>query len=252
MPTESDRLRAVVLAGGRGRRLDPLTTRIPKPLAPLGVQPILDVILRQLRRDGFRDVVVSAGYLGEMIESYLSQHTPVGVNAELVRETSPLGTAGALSLVDVRNSDLLVVNGDVLTDLRFGDVVATHRRTGAALTVAVKRRAMRSSFGVIEREGSRLVAFHEKPQSEVDCSIGVNVYGPAALSVARRNAPIDFPDVVHELLRTGHQVAVHDHTGFWRDIGTPEDYELAQVEFAELDFGLHENHRQGATDAVAE
>lgn len=230
-----DRVRAVVLAGGRGRRLEPFTTILPKPLAPLGQRPILDILLQQLRRDGLTEIVISLGYLGELIQAYLAGRPELGVSIRLVREEDPRGTAGALALVEDGGDDLLVVNGDVLTDLRFTEVIRTHRRTGAALTVAIQQRHTQMSYGVVETDGDLAIGYREKPQLVVDCAIGVNVYGRAALAVARSRSPIDLPDVVGELLARGETVAVHRHDGYWRDIGTRTDYERAQEDWATLE-----------------
>lgn len=225
------KLRTVLLAGGRGRRLEPFTTVLPKPLAPVGELPIIEILLRQLSRDGFHDVVISLGYLGELIEAYLARRNDSQLQIEFVHEETPLGTAGALSLVDDLGGDVLVVNGDVLTDLCFQDIVATHRRTGAALTLAVQRRQTKIAFGVLDSSDGFVTEFREKPEIELDCSIGVNVYGPSALRLARNTVPTDFPDVVQALLAAGERVAVHNHRGYWCDIGTRDDYERAQVEF---------------------
>lgn len=224
---------AVVLAGGRGRRLEPFTSMFPKPLVPVGERPVLEVILGQLAREGFDDVSISLGYLGELVEAYLrAAADPVLRRARTVREATPLGTAGALSVLDadaIGSAGVLVVNGDVLTDLRFSEVVATHRNQGAAMTIAVQRRSFPVELGVVETSADgRVHGLVEKPIFEADCAIGVNVYGPAAVTIARRGGRVDFDEVVQELLAAGETVAVHRFDGFWADIGREDDHRRAQ------------------------
>ena len=224
-------MRVLLLAGGRGRRLEPYTAILPKPLAPVGDQPIMEIILRQLHRDGFSDVVVSIGHLGELIEAYFrAKPLPRELSLSFVREDERLGTAGPLALVARPGETMLVVNGDVLTDLRFTDVVETHERERAAMTVALSRRSLPIEFGVVDARDGRVEAIREKPVVEHDCCMGVNVYGPDAISIARRGGAVDFPEVVDELLRRSLPVAAHRFDGFWCDIGRRDDMVRANEE----------------------
>jgi len=225
-------MRVLLLAGGRGRRLEPYTAIFPKPLAPIGELPIMEIILRQLHRDGFTDVVASIGHLGELIIAYFdARPLPQGLSLTFVRETERLGTAGPLSLVAKPGESLLVVNGDVLTELRFDDVVATHERDRPAMTVAVNRRGLPIEFGVVESVDGRVSSIREKPVIEHDCCMGVNVYGPDAIAIASRGGAVDFPDVVDELIRRSLPVRTHRFDGFWCDIGRHEDMMRANEEF---------------------
>lgn len=224
----------MVLAGGRGRRLAPLTNLLPKPLVPVGDRPILDILIRQLARDGIGEVVVSLGHLGQLVQAYvetsgLRDLLPIS----FVSERQPLGTAGALSLIE-GDDPLLVVNGDVLTDADFGSVVEAHRCSGAAMTVAIHRREFPVELGVVHLDASGAVtALREKPVEVHDCAMGINVYGPEALAVARRGGPIDFPDVVDALLGGGLGIHAHRIDSFWCDIGRADDH--ARAEQAVLD-----------------
>lgn len=224
-------MRVLLLAGGRGRRLEPYTTILPKPLAPVGELPIMEIILRQLHRDGFTEVVASIGHLGELIEAYFrAKLLPPGLGLSFVRESERLGTAGPLSLVARPGETMLVVNGDVLTDLRFSDVVAAHEREKPAMTVALSRRSVPIEFGVVESTNGRIEAIREKPVIEHDCCMGVNIYGPDAIEIARRGGAVDFPEVVDELLRRSLPVAAHRFDGFWCDIGRRDDMLRANEE----------------------
>jgi len=224
-------MRVLLLAGGRGRRLEPYTAVLPKPLAPIGELPIMEIILRQLHRDGFTEVVASIGHLGELIVAYFdSRPLPPGLSLTFVRETERLGTAGPLSLVARPGESLLVVNGDVLTELRFDEVVATHERKQPAMTIAVNRRGLPIEFGVVESVDGRVSSIREKPVIENDCCMGVNVYGPDAIGIASRGGPVDFPEVVDELLRRSLPVGTHRFEGFWCDIGRRDDMMRANEE----------------------
>ncbi|MFA6957676.1 MAG: sugar phosphate nucleotidyltransferase [Thermoanaerobaculia bacterium] len=225
-------MRVLLLAGGRGRRLEPYTAILPKPLAPIGELPIIEIIVRQLHRDGLTEVVASIGHLGELIVAYFAARPlPRGLSLTFVRETEPLGTAGPLSLVARPGESLLVVNGDVLTELRFDQVVATHEREKPAMTVAVNRRGLPIEFGVVEAEDGRVSSIREKPVIEHDCCMGVNVYGPEAIEIASRGGAVDFPDVVNELLGRSLAVRTHRFDGFWCDIGRRDDMVRANEEF---------------------
>jgi NDP-sugar pyrophosphorylase family protein len=230
-----DGVDVVVLAGGRGRRLEPFTSMFPKPLVPIGEMPILEILLRQLERDGFRAATVSTGYLGELIEVYLATaHVSGALQVSTVREVEPLGTAGALSLHGGDGRDVLAVNGDVLTDLSFTSLVEAHRASGAAMTVATQVRRFPVELGVVEvGTGGVIEALTEKPVFDLECAIGVNVYGPPALAVARRGGPVAFDEVVRAMLDAGEKVVAHRFDGFWADVGRADDHERAQRELVE-------------------
>jgi NDP-sugar pyrophosphorylase family protein len=225
-------MRAMILAGGQGRRLLPYTTVVPKPLFPVGEVPIIDLLLRQLDRDGFDDVVISLGHLGELIQAYLqAKPPPARMRVQLVRETEPLGTAGALRLFADSDETVLVANGDLLTDFRFDDIARFHEESAAAMTVAVQRRALPIEFGVVESDGTTITAIREKPEVDVDCCMGINVYGPEAIGLAMQGSAVDFPDVVEGLLARGRVVQMFRFDGFWRDLGRGDDLLQAQIEF---------------------
>lgn len=228
--------RAVVLAGGEGRRLRPYTTIIPKPLMPLGERAILEILLLQLAAQGFVRVDVCVGYLSHLIRAYFGAGERVGLELVYHEEDHPLGTIGALGTIpDIApDESLLVLNGDLLTDLDFGDVLERHRSRGADATICVTRRRIEDEFGVIEvTPGGTLGAYREKPVHEVLVSIGVNVVTGAALGAIGPGERIDVPDFMVRTKERGGLVACHETDAFWLDLGRVDDYTAANDLVAE-------------------
>jgi NDP-sugar pyrophosphorylase family protein len=224
----------VLLVGGKGSRLAPFTATFPKPLMPLGEIPILEVLMRQLLRSGVTRITLSLGHLGELVQAYLSHRTELSERFDLdyVWEDSPLGTAGALALVEGLDETFLAMNGDVLTDLDFGALVAAHRASGAALTIAAHQQAVPIDLGVlVADEDGRLTDYVEKPTHHYNVSMGVYVYEPRALALITPGEPMDFPDLVLALLAAGEHVQAYANDAMWLDIGRPDDYARAQELF---------------------
>jgi NDP-sugar pyrophosphorylase family protein len=224
-------LRAVLLVGGKGTRLRPYTATFPKPLVPLGDRPILEILVGRLLRSGIRDIVLAIGHLGELVQAYFTHRPDLLEQMKLsyVHEDEPLGTAGALSLLSDVDETFLVMNGDVLTDLDFADLVRFHRRSGAMLTIATHRRVVQIDLGVLELDdGDRVVGYLEKPSYAHHVSMGVYVFEPAVLDCMEPGAHLDFPDLVLRLLADGHHVAAYVTDCLWLDIGRPDDYAAAQ------------------------
>lgn len=221
-------LRAVILAGGMGSRLRPFTLVLPKPLVPVGDRPILQVILGQLARDGFRNVDLCVGHLGGLIQTYFSDphNVPDAMQLTYRWESEPLGTAGALRTIDDLYEPFLVMNGDILTDLDFGDLMAFHRDNGAALSIATYRKAHQVALGVIDHVDGSVRDYVEKPTMEYDVSMGVYAYSPAALEYIPPGH-FDFPELVNALLAARERVMIYPFSGTWFDIGTPSDYDSA-------------------------
>src|SRR6478752_2288751 len=186
-------MRALILAGGRGSRLKPYTVVIPKPLVPIGEMPILELLIRQLKAQGFDWITLSVGYLSTLIEAYCGDGSQWGVRLDYVRETEPLGTAGSLGLVeDLEEDRLLVVNGDTLTDLDMGRVYREHD-PGDGATICSNRRSVAVEFGVLEADDAgRLKTYTEKPSLTYEVSMGVNVVSARAIhSVPRPPARLE-------------------------------------------------------------
>jgi NDP-sugar pyrophosphorylase family protein len=231
--------RAVVLAGGKGTRLRPYTTVLPKPLMPVGDRPILDIVVRQLRTAGFERITMATGYLAELIEVFFRDGDNYGVPIDYFREQEPLGTVGALSMIDgLDGGDFLVMNGDVLTDIDYAALLEEHTASGAAATIATKTRDVRIQLGVLvfgdSDDRSRLTGYMEKPTVRYEASMGVYCFAPRALEHIEKGKALDFPDLVLKLIAAGEEVRAYRSEGYWLDIGRHDDYEAAQAEFEEL------------------
>jgi NDP-sugar pyrophosphorylase family protein len=228
-------MRAMILAGGRGTRLRPYTTVFPKPLMPIGEVPILDIVLRQLVAEGFRDITLSVGYLAELIRAYCGDGSRYGIALRYLHEEEPLGTAGPVGLLDDFTEPLLLMNGDILTDLRLGRVFDHHVRSGGWMTVALNRRKQEINFGVVDRlEGDEIKRYVEKPTVEHLVGMGICVLEPAVASYLPRGKRMDLPDLIRKLIGDGKKVVGWETDAYWLDIGRPDDYERAQTDFEAL------------------
>jgi NDP-sugar pyrophosphorylase family protein len=221
----------VILAGGRGTRLAPYTTVLPKPLMPLGDRAILEVVVRKLAEEGFTNITISVGHLAHLIEAVFGDGTRHGVEIGYIREDVPLGTAGSLRLVEVEDT-VLVLNGDIVTSLDFRDVVRHHKSRGNALTIAATQRQVKVDFGVIDVDGvatraPMVIDYHEKPILDRAVSMGIYVLEPHVLDFIPDGEFFDFPDLVHVLLDAGAAIGAFVHDGLWLDIGRHEDYQRA-------------------------
>jgi NDP-sugar pyrophosphorylase family protein len=225
-------VRAVIMAGGRGSRLAPYTTVLPKPLMPLGDRPILAVVLTQLVRAGVESISISVGHMGSLIEAWVRDQADPGVPVDFVYEDEPLGTAGALGNVERPDGTFLALNGDILTTLSFGDLVAHNAAHGSIATMAVKERVVDVQYGVVHAgEDGRVVRLEEKPQLRFTVSMGVYAMEPQIIDLIAPGERIDFPDLILRAIGAGHDVQTLRHDGYWRDIGNRDDYEAAIDDF---------------------
>jgi len=233
--------RAVILAGGLGTRLAPYTTVFPKPLMPLGGKPVLELVLRQLRRQGVRRATLAVSYLEELIRAFFGDGSKLDIELDYYREETPLGTVGVLSMLDDLPDPCLVMNGDVLTTIDLAAMARAHLERGAVMTVATQSREVRIDYGVLDADGEGNVAgYREKPTLRYVVSAGVNLIGAEARGTLRRGERCDIPTLVTRLLERGARVATYNSAAYWRDIGRPDDYEAASAEFPSrmAEFGL--------------
>ncbi|MGQ0849019.1 MAG: nucleotidyltransferase family protein [Actinomycetota bacterium] len=220
--------RVIVQAGGRGTRLLPYTSVLPKPLMPVGDHPIVEIMIRQLVHYGFPQITVTLGHLAPLIEAVVGDGRHLGARIDYVREYEPLGTIGPVALVDGLDDPFLVMNGDILTDFNYRDFFETHLRSGAQLSVGLYRKAVPISLGVFEfDEQGRVSGFREKPTLSFPCSMGIYAFRPDLIELIPHNQPYGFDHLMATCLEQNVHVQAVLHDGIWLDIGRHEDYERA-------------------------
>ena len=229
---EMSATRVVVLAGGRGRRLEPYTSVLPKPLMPLGNRSILEIMVERLADAGLTDLTFCVGYLSHLIQAVFSNGPGDRVSIRYVKEDAPLGTAGPLRLIDGLDSTFLVMNGDLLTDISYNRLLQSHRASGNVLTIATHERMWKSDYGVLHLDSAsdsplRVTSYEEKPELSLNVSMGIYVMDPETLEYISSDGHFDFPELVNALLADGQPVGTFPHDGLWLDIGRQEDYERA-------------------------
>ena len=219
-------MKALLLAGGKGTRLRPYTTVLPKPLMPIGEFPILEIVIRQMKTAGITDIVISVGYLSQLIEAYFGDGDRWGVNISYSRETSPLGTAGPISLLKGVEEPFLVMNGDILTDLNFASFWKSHQSDNAIATVAMYKKRIKVELGTLKcsRE-MNIVDYIEKPTLEYDVSTGIYMFDPRVKDYLEYNQRVDLPDLIRKLIDNRETVRGYPLDGLWFDLGRKEDYE---------------------------
>jgi NDP-mannose synthase len=225
-------MRAVILAGGKGTRLKPYTTVIPKPLMPLDDMPILEVVLRQLEKAGFNKITIAVGHLSSLIMTFFENGEKYGLDIDYAIENEPLGTAGPLSTITDLNNTFLVMNGDILTTLDYRHFIEFHKENGAIATIAMNKRNVKIDFGVIEHSDNNIVLdYHEKPENFHYVSMGIYAFEPEIKSYIQQGKKLDFPELVKKLLSAGEKVMAYPSDDFWLDIGRWDDFEQAVTEF---------------------
>lgn len=224
---------AVVMAGGFGTRLLPLTSDMPKPMLPLGDRPLLERTIERLRDAGIRRVNVTTHYLPEKITGHFGDGKAFGVEIDYVTEDRPLGTAGGLGLLAETNEPLLVMNGDILCTVDFRDLVAYHRKNQADITVCVRKHDVQIPYGVVECDGPRLVRLKEKPSVSVLVNAGIYLLEPSVRRFIPPGERFDMTDLIDRLLKARRPVATYLIVGYWLDVGHHDDYRKAQQDVVE-------------------
>jgi NDP-sugar pyrophosphorylase family protein len=227
---------AIILAGGKGTRLKPFTNVIPKPLVPIGDMPILEVVLRQLRRHGFTRITLAVNHLARLIEAFFGDGHQLGLEIDYSLEARMMGTAGPLKLVHDVPDDFLVMNGDLLTTLDFADLFSFHLSRKSDITIATFQKNVKIDLGVLTTRGSRFLEYTEKPTYSFTVSTGIYVVKRKCLRLIPAGRKYDLPELVGATRDAGGKVTCYRGDFEWLDIGRPEDYERA-VE-------LFEKHRQ--------
>lgn len=229
-------MRAVILAGGKGTRLRPYTTLIPKPLVPLGGRySILEIIIIQLKKSGFTHITLAVNHLSHLIMSYFGDGSRLGVNIDYSLEDGELSTIGPLTLIDNLPESFLVMNGDILCDLDYRAFYESHIAAGSLISVSAFRREVKIDFGVLRYDVTgQLDSFHEKPQYDFDVSMGIYALNRSVIEELPSGQKYGFDNLMIDSLATGKRVDIRPFSGYWLDIGRPDDYEYADANFDEL------------------
>jgi NDP-sugar pyrophosphorylase family protein len=235
-------MRAVILAGGKGTRLAPYTTILPKPLLPIGDVPVAEILIRQLAAAGVGEITMAVGHLAGLLQAYFGDGSRWNVAIDYSLEEEPLGTAGPLALVDGLQKTFVVVNGDLLTTLDFAKMVDAHRESGATATTGVFRQKLQIELGVIETDDAgALTSYTEKPTMTYEVSVGAYVMEPEVIEFIPVGRTFDLPDVVKALIAAGRRVQAYRFDGHWLDIGNPHEHSKA-ADLFERERGLFLPH----------
>ena len=221
-------MQAVILAGGKGTRLKPLTNTIPKPLLPIGKKPILEVAIEQLRDANCHEVILTVEYKAELIKSYFRNGNHLGISIKYHQEKGPSGTAGPLKLVEHMLSDapFITMNGDLLTNIDLTDLYQVHLDSSAELTMATATHTITSPYGVVDLEGNGTIkSIREKPELDFLINAGIYAVSPSVLDIVPKGEFFDMPDLIQELINQKRKVETYYIDGDWHDLGTMEAYQ---------------------------
>ena len=224
--------RVVLMVGGLGMRLRPLTETVPKPMIPVGDKPLLERIVTRFQDQGFSRFTLSLNYLGQVIRDHFSDGSELGVQIDYVEETQRMGTGGALSLLEARpDQTFVVMNGDILTTTSFGAMMDFHTETGSAATICAREFNMQVPYGVLNSDGTTLVSMEEKPIHKHLVNAGIYALSPVVFDHIKDGEPLDMPDLIDRVKDAGHKVSVFPVREYWMDIGRLEDLDRARTEY---------------------
>lgn len=239
-------LEAVIVTGGKGSRLTPFTKVLPKGLLPVGEQPILEIIVKQLRNYGFTHLHMACGYLASLIQTYFGDGGPWGVNIDYVIEDKELGTIGPLKKIScLSGRPILVINCDVLTTLDFRKLMEFHNSGTSLLTIASQKKTVPMQFGVLQTKGDRVTDFVEKPTRAEHVSMGIYVMSQELVEQIPDEIYYDMPDLILQRLASGEEVRHFENDAFWLDIGRYEDFVNANELYPQIEKQLFPGHDHG-------
>ncbi len=215
---------AVLLVGGKGVRLRPYTVVLPKPLMPIGDYPILEIIIKQLKKLKFTHIILAVAYKASLIKSYFGDGKKYGLKIDYVNEKKPLGTIGPLNLIKNLENDFLIMNGDILTNLNFEKFIKNHKKSKREFTIASFKRSHQIEFGVIETSENELIKFNEKPKKTFEVCIGIYAANKKILKIIPKNKFYGFDNLMIDMIKKNKKINVFKHKGLWFDIGRQNDY----------------------------
>ena len=225
-------MKAVIQAGGKGVRLHPYTLLLPKPLMPVGDLPVIEVLLKWLRRWGIKQMFITTGHLGQLIRTLCGDGSQWGIEIVYCEEPEPLGTIGPLRLLKKHLQEtFLTLNGDLITDLNLRDLKTYHRQKRGLITVAVTEKTIKADLGILETDDGLMTGFREKPSMKFYASTGIYCMEPGILDIIPQGVPFGFDDLMNAMIEEDSPVYVYKHDGLWLDIGREEDFRHAQKAF---------------------
>ncbi len=222
-------MKAVILAGGKGTRLRPLTYSIPKPLMAVGRKPILEIIIERLRDHDFKDIILTVEYKAELIKAYFRDGSSLGVNIQYYQDGTFSGTAGPLKQVEhlLDGEPFVTMNGDLLTDVDLTKMYQTHTAESSELTMGTTSYSVTLPYGVVDMQDDRIVSIREKPTLKFLINAGIYILSPSAIDIVPADEPFDMPDLIQSLVDLDRKVGTYFIGGEWQDLGTMENYEKA-------------------------
>lgn len=229
-------MRAIILAGGKGSRLKPYTTLIPKPLVPIGGEcSILELVIQQLAKEGFTHITLAVNHLVDLVMAYFGDGKKWGVLIDYSLEDKPLNTVGPLTLIGNLPEDFLVMNSDILCDLNLKEFYDEHRKKKSSISVAACSRESVIDFGVLKYDAdSYLTEFYEKPVYHFDVSMGIYCFNRSVIEKLPKAQPYGFDQLMRDGIKNKQKIHIHKFNGFWLDIGRTEDYQYADEHFTEI------------------
>ena len=224
--------KALILAGGKGTRLLPYTAVLPKPLMPIDEKPILEIIIRQLKKYDISEIFISVGYMAGLIETFFGDGERFGVTINYSVESEPLGTAGPIALIPDFTSTLLVMNGDVLTSLNFRKLIDYHKEKNAKMTIGMSTQSYQNPLGYVKHDSHNVITnYIEKPVYKYDVSMGIYVIEPNISRFIEKGKHLDIPELVNILIANKQKVVGYHCNDYWLDMGKHEDYNKVNEDF---------------------
>jgi len=227
-------MQAVILAGGKGTRLKPYTNNIPKPLVKLDDMPILEIVLRQLKKFGVKEVFLAVNHLSDLIESFFKDGDHLGLKIFYSKERDPLGTAGPLNLIENLDNNFIMMNGDILTNLNFKDMFMKHDYNKSLASIAVYNRELRIDLGILELDNKNNFSnYIEKPVFNYNVSTGIYIFNKMVKDYIPKNIKFDMPELIQSIHKNKKNIFCYKSNFDWLDIGRVDDYEKANILFKE-------------------